>query len=119
MSEFRAVSVTAGENPREILRHLHEMARAINLLGEGKSGNVITVTLTANSATTNVVAQSGVRIGPNTAFYFFPLTANAQTELQAGGPPYALTTDFVIGQVTLRHRNNAQTDRTFRVLVVG
>ena len=119
MSEFRSVSITARENLTEILRHLHELARAVNLLGEGKSGNVITVTLTANSATTAVVSQAGVRLGKDTAFYFFPMTANAQAELASPGPPYATTSNFVPGQITLNHANNANADRTFRVLVVG
>ena len=119
MSEFRAVSVTARENLSEILRHLHDIARAVNLLGAGKSGNVIEVTLTANSATTALADMAGLKIGKDTAFYFFPMTANAQAELANPGPPYALTSDYVPGQVTLRHANNAQTDRTFRVLVVG
>lgn len=119
MSEFRSVSITAREDLKEIVRHLHELARAVNLLGEGKSGNVITVTLTANSATTTVVSQAGVRLGKDSAFYFFPMTANAQAELANPGPPYALTSDYVPGQVTLRHANNANADRTFRVLVVG
>lgn len=118
MSEFRAVSAPGEENLREILRHIAEHARAINLLGEGKSGNVLEVTLTANSATTVVVSQAGLRFGPNTSFYFDPMTANARTEL-GSGPPYAATADRLIGQVTFNHTNNAQTDRTFRVLCVG
>ena len=120
MSEFRAVSYPTVENPREINRHLAEHSRAINALGEGKSGNVLEVTLTPSSTTTVVVEQSGIRFGPNTAFFFDPMTANAQAELLASGPPYALSTDRLIGQVTFRgHANNSQTDRTFRVLVVG
>lgn len=117
-AEFRAVSTTAQENIREVVRHLGELARAVNLLGEGKSGNVLTVTLTANSATTTVVTQAGVRIGPNSAFHFDPMTANARTEL-GSGQPYATTSDRLIGQVTFNHTNNAQTDRTFRVTVIG
>lgn len=119
MSEFRAVSVTSAENLREIVRHLAELARAVNLLGFGKSGNVLELTLTANSATTNLVNQAGLSIGKDTAFFFFPTTANAQAELANPGPPYAGAADIVPGQITFHHANGASTDRTFKVLVVG
>lgn len=119
MSQFRPVSFCTEENPREIVRHVQEHSRAINELGFGKSGNVVEITLTANSATTTFANQSGLSIGKDTAFFFFPMTANAQAELANPGPPYALTSDFVPGQVTFNHANNANADRTFRVLVVG
>lgn len=75
--------------------------------------------MTANSATTVWANQSGLSIGKDTGFYFFPTTANAQAELANPGPPYAAAADIVPGQVTFRHANNANADRTFKVLVVG
>lgn len=120
MSEFRAVSTTNVEgDPKELFRHIHELARAINLLGFGKSGNVVEITLTANSATTAWANQSGLSVGKDTAFFFFPTTANAQAELANPGPPYAGASDIVPGQVTFHHANGASTDRTFKMLVVG
>jgi hypothetical protein len=63
--------------------------------------------------------MAGLSIGKDTAFFFFPRTANAQAELANPGPPYAAAADYVPGQVTFHHANNAQTDRTFFILIVG
>lgn len=71
------------------------------------------VTLTANSATTTV---KDPRIGANTALLFMPQTANAAAGLSALYVPAATLSK---GQAVIQHANNAQTDRTYRILIIG
>jgi hypothetical protein len=98
-----------GGDPREV-------AVAVNQALNGKINSVKTVTLTANVASTTV---NDPRIGSNTAIILFPQTANAAAELGNGtlyiAPGnYTLKASFVI-----THANNAQTDRTYSVAILG
>lgn len=87
-----------------------KLADAVNGAIRGKTNNVITVTLTANSATTTV---NSPLIGTNSALLWTPTTANAAAE----------TTMYVSarsqGTATLTHGNDADTDKTFEVVIVG
>jgi hypothetical protein len=98
-----------GGDPREV-------AVAVNQALAGKLNCIDTVTLTAGAASTTV---SDPRIGSNTAIILFPQTANAAAEFGNGtlyiAPGnYTLKTSFVI-----THANNAQTDRTYSVAILG
>lgn len=89
---------------------LGTVIKAVQLLFRGKMNATTTVTLAA-SATTTTLQDS--RIGGASHIAFTPLTANAKAE----GTP-AVTTRAK-GSATLTHANNAQTDRTYSVLVIG
>jgi len=93
------------------VEHRRLLARLGNNLLQGKTNNVIQVTLTASSATTTVTDK---RIGAYTGLFFSPLTADAAAAL-AG----LYVSSQVNGSATLTHANNAQVDRTFNVLLVG
>ena len=86
---------------------------AVNRAGTGKINATLCVTLTANQSTT---AVSDARLGSNSFIGFCPLTVNAAAEIGAG-------TLYVSSQgkktATLTHANNGQTDRTFRLLIIG
>jgi len=91
--------------------NLRQAITAINQLAAGRSNAVYTVTLTAGATTTLV---EGENINANAVPLLFPATANAAA---AVATTYAVTT--AAGVVTITHANNAQTDRTFNVLVIG
>ncbi|WP_060133415.1 hypothetical protein [Burkholderia ubonensis] len=91
--------------------HRRRLARQGNLLLQGKQNNVIQVTLTANSATTVITDK---RIGFYTYIGFSPLTADAAAALSG-----LYVSSQANGTATLTHASNAQTDRTFNVLLVG
>jgi hypothetical protein len=84
-----------------------------NNMLQGKLNVTLDVTLTASSATTTV---QDPRIGGSSAILLCPTTANAAAELGAG-------TIYVssIGKqtATITHANNVQTDRTFRLVIIG
>ena len=94
---------------------LHNMARllgeAINDTLRGRSNAVTTLTLTAAAATTTLTYRL---IHPGSRFILTPTTANAAGALA--------TTYFATpgnGSVVVNHANNAQTDRTFNVAILG
>ena len=91
--------------------HRRRLARLGNSLLQGKTNNVIQVTLTAGSATTTVTDK---RIGAYTGLFFSPLTSNA-----AGALSSLYVSAQVNGSATLTHANTATVDRTFNVLLVG
>lgn len=93
-----------------------DVAQALNELAGGRFSNGMTVTLTANVATTTVVVRG---LNPLDAIFFDPLTLNAATQLY-NGTMYILEANRTslqqnIGQVVITHTNNAQTDRKFRM----
>jgi hypothetical protein len=91
--------------------HRRKIAHTANLSMSGKLNAVVQVTLAANSATTTVTDE---RIGGSTYFGFQPMTANAAAAL--GG---LYVSSQANGTATLAHANNAQSDRTFNVLLIG
>lgn len=90
---------------------LRAAIQAINQLIVGRSNAVSEVTLTAGATTTTI---TGDTINANARPFLFPKTANAAAALAT---TYAVTT--AAGTVTITHANNAQTDRTFHVLIIG
>lgn len=93
-------------------RRLYEV---VSRIMAGKIDAVTELTLTANSATTTF---NYVGLSPQSVVVFDPKTANAATEFH-GGTMYALTANRGNDQWTITHANNAQTDRTFQVLIMG
>jgi hypothetical protein len=91
--------------------HRRKIARLANNLLQGKSNNVIQVTLTPNSTTTTVTDK---RIGAYTGLFPSALTANAAAALSG-----LYVSAQVNGRATLTHANNAQVDRLFNLLLVG
>jgi len=94
-------------------QHRRLLSRAIASLMGGKTNNVIEVTLTANAASTTV---TDARIANSTALIPVPLTANAAAELAT---MYVSNTGRVNNSASITHANNAQTDRTFKFVLVG
>jgi len=81
----------------------------------GRSNNVIDFTATHNAASTTITDS---RLGVNTVLLFMPTTANASAEIGAG-TIYVSQSSRVNGSVVITHANNSQTDRVFKVVMVG
>lgn len=79
----------------------------------GRSRNQLSVTLTANQATT--VVDHPLFESHQTPV-FVPLTANAAAEIGAGGMYVSARANK---QFTITHANNAQTDRDFECIFIG
>lgn len=97
--------------------HSRRIARAVNGLLQGKMNAVTTVTLTANAATTTL---TDARITANSFIGFMPTTANAAAALSGLYVSAQVSANgLAAGYATLNHANNAQTDKTFKVLIIG
>lgn len=95
----------------DVKEHLRKISMAINSILQGKMNATSTVTLRENEATT-VLTDS--RLSVSSFIGLMPTTANAATELAT-----LYITDQNTGTATINHANNAQTDRTFTVLIIG
>jgi hypothetical protein len=82
---------------------------------QGKMDCVVEFTLTANAASSTLTFEW---LSPQSVVTFDPKTANAATELY-GATMYVLTANRGNKTWTVTHANNAQTDRTFQVSVIG
>ncbi len=102
-NQFRTLP-PMGAEPRQI-------AEVVNRTIDGKLNSTGSVTLTA-SATSTVVAEA--RSGPDSVVLFMPTTANAAAELATMFVSLRGKQTF-----TITHANNAQTDRTFKYVVIG
>lgn len=91
-------------------KHRREIANSLYRVMDGKTNNVLDVTLNAGSATTTV---TDARIGTNTAVICVPATANAA----AISMPWR--SDLLNGSMTLNHTNDANADKTFKLILVG
>lgn len=96
-------------------KHRREIARATNRHNQGKFNAVADLTLTANAASTTLTDP---RLTLGSFIEFDPTTANAATE-KAAGTMYVLAANRASGSFTVTHANNVQTDRTFKVLIIG
>lgn len=97
-------------NPVEMARQVTEWARSVLI---GKVNVTLDVTLVANAASTTV---TDARIGYYSAILFSPLSADAAAEI-GNGTLYVSSQQS--GQAVLTHANNAQTDRNFRLAILG
>jgi hypothetical protein len=97
--------------------HRRRLAKGINGLLAGKMNAVTTVTLAAGVATTTL---TDARITINSFIGLMPTTANAATALATTYISNRMSSNGnVAGNATITHANNAQTDRTFTVLIIG
>lgn len=87
-----------------------QVSRIVNRTQQGKLNCVTEVTLAANAATTTF---NDVRIGAYSWLGFTPMTANAQA---IAVPRPSSMGD---GTCTLNHANDANADKTFRVVIIG
>jgi hypothetical protein len=93
-------------------RHRRQIAQGVALLMNGKSNNIIDVTLTANAAATTV---SDARIGVTT----FPIAVAVTANAAAITAPYVVDSSRVNGSFILVHANDANADKTFKLTLVG
>lgn len=98
---------------RDEREHRRRIAAAANLALAGKLNATLAVTLAADQATTVV---SDPRLTAESFIGFCPLTANAAAE-SGNGTLYVAAQSS--GTLTLGHADNSQTDRSFRLLVIG
>lgn len=96
-------------------RHRQLLGEAVQGAFLGKTNNVIVATLTANAVSTTI---TDARITAGSWLGFMPETANAAAEL-GNGTLYVADSGRVNGSATITHANNAQTDRTFRIAIIG
>jgi hypothetical protein len=103
---------TSGSDWREWL------LKVANIANDMRHGHMNTgglITLTASVATTTVTDD---RISVDSTFVLVPSTANAAAEL-GNGTLYFSESGRVNGSIVITHANNAQTDRTFRIVIIG
>lgn len=90
--------------------HRRAIAEGVNRVLKGHLNSTLLVTLDPNVATTDVI---DARISIQTCASLMPQTAHAAA---------ALATTYIVctsGSLTIHHANNAQTDRTFTMSLVG
>lgn len=102
------------DNPDEKV-HRRRLAEKTHQIMQGKTNNILDVTLEANADSTTV---QDARLTSQSALLPMPRTANAAAEI-AGGTMYVSDTGRVHEAVTITHANNAQTDRDFYFVIVG
>ena len=90
-----------------------DSARVLSGLLRGKFNATLDVTLVASASSTTVKDE---RFSEQCAVEFDPLTANAASEKAAGTLWVSART---AGEITITHANNAQTDRSFRLVIIG
>lgn len=88
-----------------------EAAAAINRHNSGKMNVTLDVTLTANAASTTV---TDARISASCALLLTPKTSNA-----AGALATTYVSSQTSGSAVLTHANNGQTDKSFRLAILG
>lgn len=95
---------------KEVWLYLRRLYSVIDNMRKGKLACLTTVTLTAGTTTTTL---TDIRISQQSGLYLMPTTANASAALAA---TYMVPAN---GTATITHANNAQTDRTFTVAIIG
>ena len=109
--EYKGVPLARAKSLEAVAGLQQDSARVINSLLLGKTNNVSSITLTANSATTTIT-------DPRLTYAsFIGLTATTANAAVATANVYVSARGD--GTATLTHTNNAQTDRTFAMLIVG
>ncbi len=107
---FPPINEQASNDPNYV-RRIAEVANRINRGGLNVARDA--VTLTASVATTTI---TDARISNQSFIGLMPLTSNAAAALATTYIPAATQ---INGSAVVAHANNAQTDRTFRVLIIG
>lgn len=98
-----------------VKRMFRQVASVLNGAMSGKMNAIGEVTLTANAATTTITDS---RLTRNSLVLFDPMTSNAAAELY-GATMYVTDANRRNGEFVITHANNAQSDRTFKYLVIG
>ncbi len=98
---------------QQMVGYLGRLREVVNNLLRGKLNATRDVTLTANAATTIV---NDPRIGGTSSLQLMALSANAAAEIGNGTIWWNTPGDQ---SVTLNHANNAQIDRSFRLIIIG
>lgn len=94
-----------------VVAFLRQAWVVVNNILLGKLNAVVEVTLLHDSATTTLTDP---RLSINSHLTFMPLTANALADL-----PNVLVTAQDSASATVTHTNSADTDRTYRLLIIG
>lgn len=110
VSTYKGMDLLTKIDPQGLKAFARQTWLVVNNILLGKINAAIEVTLTANSATTVVLEP---RLSGMSSLFFGYLTANGA----AAPVTYYDTQDS--GTVTLHHANNANTDRTVRMLIIG
>lgn len=92
----------------KVSRRSNEMLR-----GRMNTGGLFTLTASVASST-----MTDDRISVDSTVVLVPTTANAAAEL-GNGTLYMSETGRVNGSIVVTHANNAQADRTFRIVIIG
>ena len=98
---------------QQIVGYLGRLREVVNNLLRGKLNATLDVTLSASAAATIV---NDPRIGGASSLQLMALSANAAAEIGNGTIWWSAPGDQT---VTLNHANNAQTDRNFRLTIIG
>ena len=118
MAGYGAVRTTG--KPPESLKDaaeaswLRAVAEAVNRVIGGKVNVTLDITLTTNADTTIII---DARIAAYSSLHLQPLTANAAAALVTA--PYVLVQTQQSGQVIFAHANDANTDKNFRMTILG
>lgn len=99
----------------DVSTYLRRMWESLQNTRRGKLECVTELTLTANAATT---ALNYKGLSNQSVVIFDPKTANAAAEL-AAGTMYVLTANRAADVFTVTHANNAQTDRSYQIAIIG
>ena len=109
---YRGVSRSLpGDSIESVKTWVLEAAASINRHNTGKFNVTLDVTLTANAASTTI---TDARISADCALVLSPKTSNAAAAI---GTTYV--SSQTSGSAVLTHANNAQTDKTFRIAILG
>ena len=98
-----------------VSRSIKDIAIVVNRMNRGGISCTTHLTLNANTTTTTMTDE---RLSEGSFVDFDPLTANAAVE-KANGTLYALEANRNNKSWVITHANNAQTDRTFVVAIIG
>ena len=98
---------------QQVAGYLGRLREVVNNLLRGKLNATRDVTLTANATSTIV---NDPRIGGTSSIQLMALSANAAAEIGNGTIWWGAPGDQT---VTLNHANNAQSDRTYRLTIIG
>lgn len=93
--------------------HVRRITEMANRMNRGGINVTKDLTLTANAASTTL---TDARISAQSFIGLQPITANAATALAT---TYVAAATQIKGSAVITHANNSQTDRTFRVLIIG
>lgn len=101
------------DEPSSVRQFARRIADVVGSIMQGRTNNTTEITLTANATSTTL---SDARLTVQSVVSAVPLTANAAAE-KGNGTFYVSARNN--GSVTWTHANNAQTDRTFAVSIIG